>query len=183
MQFATALLALLLLLPWDGMAADAAPDTTTALLPRDSTVTFRAYGLGFLPLDGHFTRFEGTFIDPPGAPAECSVTLQVNVASLAMDSAAVGETILGPDFLDAARFPLLSYTGTCGPHGLAGQLTMHGVTRPFALTLDRRRNAIIAQGRLRRAEWGMTARPLLGGSTVRITVTAPLPMPPPGAGG
>ena len=183
MRYAAALLALLLLLPWDGMAADAAPDATTALLPQDSTVTFRAYGLGFLPLDGHFTSFQGRFTAPPGAPAECSVTLQVDVASLAMDSASVGETILGPDFLDAARFPLLSYNGTCGPHGLAGELTMHGVTRPFALTLDRRSNAVIAQGQLRRADWGMTARPLLGGSTVRITVTAPLPMASPRPGG
>ena len=32
----------------------------------------------------------------------------------------------------------------------------------------------MAEGRLVRAEWGMTAMPLLGGRTVRIRVTVPL---------
>jgi polyisoprenoid-binding protein YceI len=69
----------------------------------------------------------------------------------------------------------MAYDGTCGPEGLTGMLTMHGVTRPFALTLDWGKPAVTAVGRLRRADWGMTARPLLGGTTVRITVTVPLP--------
>lgn len=165
-----------MVLPWHAMAADAA---TVTLSPGDSTVAFRAYGLGLLPLDGHFTRFHGQFSYDPHDPARCAVALQVDVASLEMGSASVGETILGPDFLDAARFPTLTYDGACGTQGMAGQLEMHGVTRPFALALDWRPDAVTAEGRLRRAEWGMTARPLLGGSTARITVTVPLPPRPP----
>ncbi len=184
-RYAAAFCGLLVLsLPWHGVAADAAPGTSIELLPGPSTVAFRAYGLGLLPLDGQFTRFHGRFSYDPDAPTtHCSVALQVDVTSLAMPSETVGEMVLGPDFLDATRFPTLAYDGTCDPEGLTGQLAMHGVTRPFALTLDWRAGGVTAVGRLRRADWGMTARPLLGGSTVRITVTAPLPPPPPRAGG
>jgi polyisoprenoid-binding protein YceI len=177
MRYAAVLAILAASLPLPGVAAE----TSVALLPGQSTVGFRAYGLGLLPLDGAFSRFRGQFSYDPADPAHCSVTLTVEVPSLAMDSASVGETILGPGFLDAARFPTLAFDGACDARGLTGQLTMHGVTRPFALTLDWQAHAVTAVGRLRRADWGMTARPLLGGSTVRITVTAPLPAPPAGS--
>lgn len=156
----------------------AAVDTNVPLLPGRSTVAFRAYGFGLLPLDGQFTRFQGRLTYDPDAPSRCAVTLQADVPSLAMTPATLGERVLGPDFLDATRFPALAYDGTCSPEGLTGQLTMHGVTRPFTLTLDWRAAAVTAVGRLRRADWGMTGHPLLGGSTVRITVSVPLPTPP-----
>lgn len=173
-RYATFLGILLLLPPRHGIATE----VSVELLPERSTVAFRAYGFGLLPLDGQFARFHGRFSYDPDAPAHCAVTLQADVASLAMTPAAAGGTVLGPDFLDAAQFPVLAYDGACGPDGLTGQLTMHGVTRPFTLTLDWRAAAVTAVGRLRRADWGMTRRPLLGGSTVRITVKVPLPAPP-----
>jgi polyisoprenoid-binding protein YceI len=165
----------ILLLPWRGVAADDAALVTVELLPGRSAVAIRTYGLGWLPLDGEFTRFHGRFVYDPEAPAHCTVALQVDVSSLAMTTAPMGEMVRGPDFLDAARYPALAYDGACNAEGLAGQLTMHGVTRPFALTLDRQAGVVTAAGRLLRADWGMTARPLLGGSTVRITVTVRLP--------
>ena len=51
---------------------------------------------------------------------------------------------------------------------------MHGVTRPFELSLTWSRNAVVAEGRLVRADWGMTSMSVLGGRTVRIRVTVPL---------
>jgi polyisoprenoid-binding protein YceI len=173
---------LVLLLALHATPVDAAAEATIELLPGPSSVGFRAYSFGLLPLNGEFTRFHGQFTYDPGAPAHCSVTLQADVASLAMAPAAAGDTVLGPDFLDAARFPALAYQGACGPEGLTGELTMHGVTRPFALALEWKPGAVTAAGRLRRADWGMTGRPLLGGSTVRITVRVPLP-PAPRPGG
>jgi polyisoprenoid-binding protein YceI len=63
----------------------------------------------------------------------------------------------------------------CEGRAVNGDLTLHGVTRPFALDLDWGANVLTAMGRLRRADWGMTARPLTGGSTVRITVATAVP--------
>ncbi|HVC60879.1 MAG TPA: YceI family protein [Acetobacteraceae bacterium] len=167
MRYAALFGILALLLPRHGVAADA----SVALAPGHATVAFRAYGLGLLPLDGRFARFRGRFSYDPDDHARCTVALRVDVAGLAMAPATVGAMVLGPDFLDAARFPALAYDGACDAGGLTGRLTMHGVTRPFGLTLDWGKDGVTAVGRLRRADWGMTARPLLVGSTVRITVT------------
>jgi polyisoprenoid-binding protein YceI len=136
-----------------------------------AAVEIRTYGLGLLPVDGRFTRFHGRFSYDPANHAVCSVALRVDVTSIATDSATAGEMMLGPDFLDATRFPELAYDGACGATGLTGMLTMRGVTRPFGLTLDWGKHVVTAVGRLRREDWGMTARRLLVGSTVRITVT------------
>jgi polyisoprenoid-binding protein YceI len=172
-------LALLLLALWSFPASagngDAprggTPLVDVSLTPGATTVAIRTYGLGLLPFDGRFVRFHGVLRFDPSDHARCDVVLQVDVASLSMRSDAITEMVRGPDFLDAARYPTLAYEGACGPGGIAGALTMHGVTRPFGLTLDWRGEAVQAVGRLRRADWGMTARPLLGGTFVRITVT------------
>lgn len=149
------------------------PDRLVTLEPETSRVAIRTYGLGLLPLDGQFAHFDGVLHYDPGNH-RCTIALRVDVASLMMGSNAMTATVLGPDFLDVARYPMLGYAGACGADGMSGQLTMHGVTRPFALTLDWTKDRVTAEGQLQRANWGMTARPLLGGRTVRITVTARL---------
>jgi polyisoprenoid-binding protein YceI len=162
------------LLAFSLAAAAMAEPRRVQLTPEDSQVAFRAYGMGLLPIDANFTRFGGSLLYDPDNRAFCQVQLHVEVASLATEDATVRATIVGPDFLDATRFPALSYTGACQAEGLRGELAMHGVTRAFALSLDWQADAVVAEGRLVRAEWGMTAQPLLGGRTVRIRVTVPL---------
>ena len=142
--------------------------------PPASEVAFRAYGLGMLPIDSRFAQFTGSLTYDPDDPASCRVELQVQVASLVTDDPSLRSTIVGPEFMDAARFPALTYAGTCEASGLAGDLAMHGVTRPFELSLTWSKDAVVAEGRLVRADWGMTAMSVLGGRTVRIRVTVPL---------
>jgi polyisoprenoid-binding protein YceI len=154
--------------------ATAAP-RRIALAPPASLVEFRAYGLGLMPIDARFARFTGWLSYDPDDHATCQVELQVDVASLATDDRSVHDTVIGPDFMDAARFPSLDYAGACQQRGIGGMLGMHGVTRPFELSLTWSRDAVVAEGRLLRADWGMTAMPILGGRTVRIRVTFALP--------
>ncbi|MBN8907384.1 MAG: hypothetical protein BGO51_02050 [Rhodospirillales bacterium 69-11] len=153
----------------------AAATVELPLRPPVTTVAFRAYGLGLFPLDGNFTRFEGTLTYDPQDRGRCRVHLLVEVASLVMSDASLRDELLGPEFMDARRFPALRFDGMCEGRAVNGDLTLHGVTRPFALDLDWGANVLTAMGRLRRADWGMTARPLTGGSTVRITVATAVP--------
>jgi polyisoprenoid-binding protein YceI len=148
-----------------------------ALGPPACEVGFRAYGLGLVPIDGKFTRFTGWLTYDPDDHAACHVDLAVEVASLVTDDASMRDTVVGSDFMDAAHFPSLDYAGDCREQGMAGLLGMHGVRRPFELALSWSRDRVGAEGRLRRAEWGMTAMPILGGRTVRISVSIPLPRP------
>ncbi len=142
--------------------------------PPASEVAFRAYGLGMLPIDSKFAQFTGSLTYDPDDLASCRVELQAQVASLVTDDTSLRSTIIGPEFMDVARFPALTYAGTCAAKGLGGDLAMHGVTRPFDLSLTWGRDAVVAEGRLVRADWGMTAMSVLGGRTVRIRVTVPL---------
>jgi len=155
-------------------AAQAAPHRIT-LAPPASEVEFRAYGLGILPIDGHFSRFTGALTYDPDNHTVCQVELAAEVASLATDDPAVRDTVMGPDFMDAGKYPSLKYAGTCHDAGLTGTLDMHGVARQFELSLTWDPEQVVAEGRLTRADWGMTAMAFRGGRTVRIRVTVPLP--------
>ena len=168
-----AIVLLALLTAWIGGSTQAA-QRRIRLTPPESAVTFRAYGVGLLPIDASFASFDGWLTYDPNDRASCRVELHVQVASLVTADLSLRGTITGPDFLDVVSFPGLDYTGACAPDGLGGMLAMHGVTRPFALSLDWTADGVVAEGRLVRAEWGMTARPFLGGRTVRIRVAVPL---------
>jgi polyisoprenoid-binding protein YceI len=143
--------------------------------PPATQVSIRLYGMGFMPLDGNFTRFAGWLTYDPAQRGACQVELRVDASSLTMSSATLRDEVAGPEFMDVGRYPNLSYAGACTDDGIEGQLTMHGITHPFALALRHEGTRLVAEGRLRRADWGMTARPLVGGSTVRIQVSLPRP--------
>ena len=106
------------------------------LAPPDTEVAIRAYGMGLLPLDGTFAQFHGSLTYDPEDHSTCRVELTIDVASLAMTNTSMRETMIGPDFMDAPHFPTLTYSGACQPSGLSGMLGLHGVTRPFQLSLD-----------------------------------------------
>jgi polyisoprenoid-binding protein YceI len=154
-------------------AAVAAP-RRIELSPPATEVAIRAYGMGLLPLDGTFARFHGALTYDPDNHAACRVELSIEVVSLTMTNTSMRETMIGPDFMDAPRFPTLSYSGACQPSGLSGMLGLHGITRPFELSLDWSRDRVVAEGQLVRADWGMTAMPIVAGRTVRIQVSVPL---------
>jgi polyisoprenoid-binding protein YceI len=155
------------------------------LSPSAAQVTIRLYGLGLLPINGKYTRFEGWLAYDPIDRTHCQARLTIDAASLTMSSAVVRDDVVGPEFMDATRYPTLTFDGACHDRTLDGSLTMHGISHAFALAMDWRTTEVTATGSLKRAEWGMTQHLLLGGSTVRIQVTAvfPRPAPPPVAAG
>ncbi len=162
-----------LLLAGLAVGAHAAP-RRIHLAPPAGELSFRAYGMGLVPIDATFTRFSGWLVYDTADHTSCQVELTAEVASLVTDDASVRATVVGPDFMDVARFPTLTYAGSCDAGGLGGTLGMHGVSRPFTLALTWTRDGVEAEGRLVRADWGMTAMSFWGGRTVRIRVVVPL---------
>jgi polyisoprenoid-binding protein YceI len=156
-------------------AAGAAPVETVPLSPASSKVHLRAYALGLVSLNGNFTRFDGTLRFDPADAASCTAALTVDVASLTMSNPTARAEIIGPEFLDAARFPTLRFEGKCDTTGVDGMLMMHGVLRPVRLKMSWDRQDVTVVTSLRRADWGITAKPLLVGATVRIRVEATRP--------
>ena len=159
-----------------GSAASAltAP-SLTPIDPGTATVTFRAYAMGIVPLDGAFQRFHGSVAVAAIAPLACDIDVQVEVASLAMEDAERTSDVLSADLLDAARYPLLAYRGRCVGDTVVGALTMHGQTHPLTLRLNHERDAYTASAPVRRADWGVVGRPMTAGATVRIRFSTRLP--------
>jgi polyisoprenoid-binding protein YceI len=183
LQFACAWMAM----AWLGLAmapADAAA-TRFALTPGPVMVGFRAYGMGVLPIDGAFARFDGVLALDDADPSACDLALRAEAASLHMPQQAMTDDALGPDLLDVSHFPDFRLDGRCEGSAIRGTLLLHGVSRPVVLAITRDAASWRASGLIQRADWGMGARPLLAGPEVRISITAGLPrtappaMPPP----
>jgi polyisoprenoid-binding protein YceI len=158
-----------------GAAPAPAAPRTIALAPPSTEVALRAYALGMMPVDGSFNRFRGTMTFDGSDPSRCTVELTIEAASLSMPQQSIRDDVVSPAFLDAAAFPTLVYRGGCAADAIRGTLTMHGQTHPLELDLERNRTGLVATGVIHRFEWGMTGRPIMVGSTVRIRVSAPWP--------
>lgn len=145
-----------------------------ALAPPLSQVAIRINVMGLLPVDGGFERFNGWVDLDPARPGTCQVQLRIETASMSTSSETVRDEAIGPGFLDSARFPVIGFDGGCEGDAIVGRLDMHGVTRPFALALNRSGPVGVATGDLSRSDWGMNERRWVVGETIRITVTTPL---------
>lgn len=164
------LIAWLALAPWGAVNA-----ANFMLAPPSSEVRFRAYGLGFVPIDGQFTRFTGTLALEPDDPFACRVAVVADATSLRMPDSIMTDDALGPDFLDARVYPRFEYDGQCIGSTLQGTLLLHGTRLPLTLNVTRRAGSWVAEGTMRRAEWGMGARPRLAGQDVQIRFAITLP--------
>lgn len=128
-------------------AAPQAPSEAAAgtyfLDPAHASVNFRVSHLGLSHYTARFTKLDGTLKFDPANPAAQQVTATLDAASLQTnypDAAHLDfDTQVEREFLDAARFPTITFTSMrvepTGPRTarVTGDLTLHGVTRPVTL--------------------------------------------------
>lgn len=90
---------------------------------------------------GRFAKFEGTIAIDRTKPAESSVELKIEAASIDTGVPNRDKHLNSPDFLDTATYPEITFKSTkVTPKGgdvyeVAGDLTLRGVTKPVALTV------------------------------------------------
>ena len=109
--------------------------------PAHTTLLFRVSHLGFSHYTARFDDVDARLKFDPAAPGNSSVTATIKTASLQLPSPPPGfeAEIEGPDWLDAARYPEITFRSTrvepTGPRSarITGDLTLHGVTRPVVL--------------------------------------------------
>lgn len=101
-----------------------------------------------------------------------SADIQVDTASIDFGLDRMNQHALTADWLDAGKFPTMTYKGTIQfdgdrPVSVDGQLTLHGVTRPLKLKINsfhcvahplfkKKVCGADAEGDLNRADFGMT---------------------------
>jgi len=145
--------------------------STFTLDPTHSSVDFTVRHMVFSKVRGQFTAFTVALEIDDATNLPTSVTASIDAASVSTNVADRDAHLKSPDFLDAATYPALTFTSTSitGSNtaiAIAGNLTIHGVTKPLTLsaTFDGRgkdpwgndRIAYSATAKINRKDFGLT---------------------------
>lgn len=135
----TSLLAIALAAPAIAPAADYVIDTKDA----HAFIQFRIKHLGYSWLYGRFNDFSGTFSYDEKNPDASKVDVTINTASVDSNHAERDKHLRDKDFLDVKQFPEARFVSTSfkdkgdGTAVLTGNFTLHGVTRPLTIAVER----------------------------------------------
>lgn len=166
-----------------------APETTTRQLwkldPIHSTVGFSARHLMVANVRGVFEQVAGTVLCDPQRPESAEINVTVAAASVHTREPQRDQHLRSADFLDAENHPQIAFRSTAIRRRadrleLAGELTLRGVTKPFAFEVTEispehrdlqgaRRFGASARGTLKRSEFGVTFNKLLEAGGVAIS--------------
>jgi polyisoprenoid-binding protein YceI len=190
---ALALAAPALAQPAAAPAPRSAPNTAAAgvykLEPVHTRVLFAVSHMGFTTWYGDFTGASGTLQLDPANPGRSRIEVSVPTASVVTTNAVLDRELRGADWFDAARFPTITFKSRqvvrTGPRtaDVAGDLTLHGVTRPVTLharfnaagvnPLDKAYTAgFEVSGRIKRSDFGVTKYVPLVGDNVDLIISA-----------
>lgn len=139
-----AVAAALILPPTAGFAQSSANPAdvkagTFAADPAHTKITWSVNHFGFSTYVGQFSSVAGTLKLDPKSLGATSLDATVQTASVGTFVPALDTHIKSPDFLDVAKFPEASFKATSvKPTGertadIAGDLTLHGVTKPVVI--------------------------------------------------
>lgn len=123
-----------------GASAVAAP-ATYEMDPEHTYPSFEADHMGISVWRGRFNKTSGKVLLDKAAGTG-TVEVSIDTASIDFGHAKVAEYVAGPEQLDAARYPTITYKGRLGgfrngaPTTVTGELTMHGVTKPVSLKIN-----------------------------------------------
>lgn len=165
---------------------------TWTLDPAHTSVGFTVRHLVAAKVRGRFDSFSGT-IAAGETPADSSVEVSIDAASIDTGISDRDEHLRSADFLDAEHFPALTFVsrevrGTADELEIEGDLTIRGVTKP--VTLDAEFGGVMtdpwgnekaifsASTKIDREDWGLTwnqaleAGGVLVGKQVKIEIEA-----------
>jgi polyisoprenoid-binding protein YceI len=133
--FRTALLALALAASAPALAAPVAYEIDS----RHTQVFFTYSHFGLSNISGRFDDVKGTIAFDAADPAASRLEVTIPIDTVSTGVAKLDEHLESPDFFDAAKFPTATFTSTSvaaageGKWKVAGDLALHGVTRPVVL--------------------------------------------------
>lgn len=148
-----------------------------------SEVAFTVRHMGLFKVRGSFAQFSGS-LTVAAELEKCAATVEVDMASVDTRDATRDNHLRSPDFFDVENHPKMTFNADrVLADGdtiiLAGELTICGVTRPFALSVEstgvvpkdpmgKRRAGFVARGELRRSDFGITFNIPMEGTGVMI---------------
>jgi polyisoprenoid-binding protein YceI len=174
----------------DGTLPGPLPAGRYALDPAHTSLLVKVSHLGFSAYTARFTAVDATLELDPERPADASLVASVDPRSITthypFDDLDFDAYLAGPEWLDAAAFPEITFTSTAvdllDEHSavVTGDLTLKGITRPIVLettfnggyaghVLDpHARLGFSATGHLSRSAFGIEMGLPLEGSTIGV---------------
>ncbi len=161
---------------------------TYAIDPAHTQLGFGVSHMGFTTYYGHFSDASGTLELTPKNPAGSRLSVSVPTMSVSTTSEKLDGELKGEQWFDAAKYPAITFVSTGvvpSGHGeakVAGNLTMHGVTKPVTFDakfvgaginpLDKKYTVGFAiTGVVSRSEFGIKTYVPLIGDEVAITIS------------
>jgi polyisoprenoid-binding protein YceI len=189
MRLPVLLSAALLLAPLLATAPALAETKTYALDSSHAHVQYSVDHLGFSTSRGAFRQVSGTLQLDADKPETAKLNVTIPIAGFDSFDAKRDEHIKSADFLDAAKYPDMTFTSTkvqkTGPKTakVTGDLTLHGVTKPVVLNvtlhkvgehpvLKKQWAGFSATGTIKRSEFGVSAGIPFVSDAVQITLDA-----------
>lgn len=105
-----------------------------------SRVGFGITHLTINQIDGNFKAYESKITSSKADFSDAAIELTADVNSINTDIDARDNHLKGADFFDAEKFPKMTFKSTsfkktgAKEYKVAGDLTLHGVTKPVTLT-------------------------------------------------
>ena len=185
------------------MAATAAAQTATQTAARSGTwqidpnhtaAQFSVRHLGVSTVRGAFSKVSGSAQYDPADPSKVSLDATIDASTVDTRVEARNNDLRSPHFFDVAKYPTITFhskstkAAGAGKLLIAGDLTMHGVTKEVVLDVDgpsaaikdpmgKRRMGASATTKITRQDFGISAAPEVVGDEVTITIDVELIQP------
>ncbi|RXZ36592.1 polyisoprenoid-binding protein [Oxalobacteraceae bacterium CAVE-383] len=123
-------------------AASAFAADTYTIDPTHTYPSFEADHMGLSVWRGKFTKSSGEITLDPAAKTG-SMMIKIDATSMEFGNEALNKRAKAADLFDTANFPDATYKGTSvkfdgdKPVSVDGELTLHGVTKPLTLTINK----------------------------------------------
>jgi len=107
--------------------------------PVHSNISFSARHMMISDVKGEFDKFSGTVTGNANDPNSVKIEATIDTASINTRADKRDADLKGPNFLDVAKYPTMTFKSTkIEPDGdgkwkVTGDLTLHGVTKPVVL--------------------------------------------------
>jgi polyisoprenoid-binding protein YceI len=187
----TALVIALFLIP----AATLAAQDTWQIDPMHSSAQFSVRHLGISTVRGAFTKVSGTILLDDANPAKDQITASIDAASVDTRVEMRDNDLRSPNFFEVQKYPTITFKSKkiepAGPGKLkiAGDLTIHGVTKEVVLDVDgptaaikdpwgNPRRGASASTKVIRQDFSVNGAPGVVGDEISITLDVEFIKPP-----
>jgi polyisoprenoid-binding protein YceI len=166
--------------------------------PENSSAEFVCKHV-FSNVRGMFQQPSGTVVLDEATPANSKVNATIAVKSITTGVEERDTHLKGPEFFDAAKYPVITFVSTsfsksgANAYSVTGNLTMHGVTKPVVLAVTAPppfnhaggiRRGIEATTSVNRRDFGLLwdfpgeGAGVVVGDSIKITIDAELVLQP-----